>query len=105
MLKNTWSATITPKGAFFCEIAAALDMLFDGPGGWPVEKGWYNRTPEEFGEQLQWCELCSLCLDVPQRISCEDIDDICPTLLEKLKEVGSPKIKAGNYCLHDERRL
>ena len=100
--QNTWSATITPKGAFFCEIAAALDMLFDGPGGWPVEKGWYNRTPEEFGEQLQWCELCSLCLDVPQRISCEDIDDISPTLLEKLKEVGSPKIKAGNYCLHDK---
>lgn len=100
--QNTWSATITPKGAFFCEIAAALDMLFDGPGGWPVEKGWYNRTPEEFGEQLQWCELCSLCLDVPQRISCEDIDDISPTLLEKLKEAGSPKIKAGNYCLHDK---
>ena len=100
--QNTWSATITPKGAFFCEIAAALDMLFDGPGGWPVEKGRYNRTPEEFGEQLQWCELCSLCLDVPQRISCEDIDDISPTLLEKLKEVGSPKIKAGNYCLHDK---
>ena len=27
-----WSASITPKGAFFCEIAAALDMLFDEIG-------------------------------------------------------------------------
>jgi len=28
-IQNTWSATITPKGAFFCEVAGALDMLFD----------------------------------------------------------------------------
>jgi len=100
--QNTWSATITPKGAFFCEVAAAFDMLFDGPGGWPIEKGWWKRQPEEFGEQLQWCELCSLCLDVPQRISCEDIDDISPTLYEKLKKIDSPKLKQGKYCLHDK---
>ena len=98
--QNTWSATVTPKGAFFCEIAAAFDMLFDGPGGWEIEKGWWRRTPEEFGDQLKWCELCSLCLDVPQRIAGDDIDDISETLLEKLKEVNSPKIKAGKYCLH-----
>lgn len=100
--QNTWSATVTPKGAFFCEVAAAFDMLFDGPGGWPIEKGWWKRQPEEFGEQLQWCELCSLCLDVPQRISCEDIDDISPTLYEKLKAIDSPKLKQGKYCLHDK---
>lgn len=98
--QNTWSATVTPKGAFFCEIAAALDMLFNGPGGWKVEQGWWKRTPEEFGEQLKWCELCSLCLDVPKRISCEDIDDISPSMLEKLKAVNSPKIKQGKYCVH-----
>jgi len=98
--QNTWSATVTPKGAFFCEIAGALDMLFDGPGGWKVEKGWWNRKPEEFGEQLKWCEMCSLCLDVPKRISCEDIDDISQSMLEKLKEINSPKIKQGKYCLH-----
>ena len=98
--QNTWSATVTPKGAFFCEIAAALDILFNGPGGWKVEQGWWKRTPEEFGEQLQWCELCSLCLDVPKRISSEDIDDISPSMLEKLKAVNSPKIKQGKYCVH-----
>ena len=98
--QNTWSATVTPKGAFFCEVAAALDMLFNGPGGWEIEKGWWRRTPDEFGEQLKWCELCSLCLDVPKRMAWEDIDDISETLLEKLKEVNSPKIKAGKYCLH-----
>ena len=28
-VQNSWSATITPKGAFFCEVAGALDMLLD----------------------------------------------------------------------------
>ena len=35
-VQNLWSASITPKGAFFCEVAGALDMLFNGPGGWPI---------------------------------------------------------------------
>lgn len=99
-IQNTWSATITPKGAFFCEVAGAFDMLFNGEGGWKVEKDWWKRTPEEFGEQLKWCELCSQCLDVPKRISSEDIDDISVTLLEKLKEIKSPKIEKGRFCLH-----
>ena len=47
-INNMWSASITPKGCFFCEIAAAMDMLFDGEGGLPIEKGWYLRRPEDF---------------------------------------------------------
>ena len=99
--QNNWSATITPKGAFFCEVAAHLDMLFNGPGGWPIEKGWYNRQPNEFGEQLQWCEFCGLCLDVPKRISCDERDDISPKLLKRLQEIGSPKIKKDKYVIFD----
>lgn len=98
--QNSWSATITPKGAFFCEVAGALDMLFNGPGGWAIEKGWYNRTPEHFEEQLHWCELCSLCLDVPQRIAGDELDDVSPLLLQKLIEIGSPKAIDGKYVLH-----
>lgn len=102
--QNTWSATITPKGAFFCEVAAHLDMLFNGPGGWQIEKGWYNRTPDEFGDQLQWCEMCGLCLDVPQRISCDERDDITPLILEKLKSVESPKVAQGKYVVLDPQK-
>ena len=61
--QDIWSATITPKGAFFCEIAGALDMLFDGPGGWPIEEGWWKRTPDQFGEQLKWCEYCGIAIE------------------------------------------
>ena len=94
-LQNAWSATITPKGAFFCEVAAAMDMLFDGPGGWPIEPGWWRRSPEDFGDQLRWCELCGFPLKTFMRESGDEIDDVSPTLYKMLEAVGSPRLKAG----------
>jgi hypothetical protein len=43
-VQNLWSASITPKGAFYCEIAAAMDATLGGPGGWKIEPGWWKRT-------------------------------------------------------------
>lgn len=97
-IQNLWSACITPKGAFFCEVAGALDMLFDGPGGWPVVPGWWKRTPEEFGDQLQWCELCGLALDTFTRDANEEVDDVSPDIYEKLKAAGSRKV--GTKHIH-----
>lgn len=84
-IQNEWSASITPKGAFFCEVAAALDMLFDGPGGWPVEPGWWKRSPDEFGDQLYWCEFCSAALAVPSIAGNMETEIISPGIWEKLK--------------------
>lgn len=100
-IQNNWSGSITSKGAFFCEVAGALDMLFDGPGGWKVEPGWWKRTPEDFGDQLHWCEMCSGCLDAPKRVSSEDIDDVTPVIYERLKEMESPKLKKGRVVVRD----
>ncbi len=102
-IQNTWSATITPKGAFFCEVAGALDMLFDGPGGWKVEPGWWKREPKDFADQLHWCEMCSGCLDVPQRISNDGRDDVTPGIYEKLKAINSPKVKRNLCIVHDPK--
>lgn len=96
-IQNEWSASITPKGAFFCEIAAALDMLFDGPGGWPVEPGWWKRTPAEFGDQLHWCEMCSAALAVPRIEGNRETDFISPGIWEKLKDRKTWKI-INNRC-------
>lgn len=91
-----WSASITPKGAFFCEIAGALDMLFDGPGGLSIEPGWWQRDIEEFGEQLQWCEICGMALHTYSRDANEERDDVSPRLYSMLKEAGSKKIGTGH---------
>lgn len=100
-LQNAWSATITPKGAFFCEVAAAMDMLFDGPGGWPIEPGWWKRKPEDFGEQKCWCEYCGFPLKTFMRPSSDEIDDVSPSMYKKLEEIGSPRLKAGRTHLVD----
>jgi hypothetical protein len=100
-IQNIWSATITPKGAFFCEIAASLDMLFDGPGGWPIEPGWWKRTPAEFGEQLNWCESCSVALKVPTMNANEDTDIVSPVMLERLKKVNGPKVRKNQLVVLD----
>ena len=96
-INQTWSATVTPKGAFFCEVAAALDMLLGGPGGWPVEKGWWKRKPCDYGDQLKWCNLCGAAIPLPRRRANMEIDDISPGMVEKLKAVGSPKVENGHY--------
>ena len=45
-VQKLWSATINDKGAYFCEVAGALDRLyFDGKHAWGVEQGWWQRTP------------------------------------------------------------
>jgi len=100
-IQNLWSASITPKGAFFCEIAASLDMLFDGPGGWPVEPGWWKRKPSDFGEQLNWCEMCSVALKVPTMNANEETDIVSPLMLEKLKKVNGPKIRNNKFVVLD----
>ena len=96
-LQNLWSASITPKGAFYCEIAAAMDMLFDGPGGWKIEPGWWKRTPEDFKDQIHWCENCSMALDVPSIDGKRQTDLISKGMFEKLKQINGWKIQNNKY--------
>ena len=104
-IQNTWSASITPKGAFFCEVAGALDMLFDGPGGWKVESGWWKRKPSDFGDQMKWCEYCSACLDAPKRLSHDERDDVTPGIYEKLLKADSPKLKQGKVVVRNPKEF
>lgn len=100
-IQNLWSASITPKGAFFCEIAAALDMLFDGPGGWPIEPDWWRRKPHEFQDQLHWCELCSAALNVPSLPASQQTDMMSPEIFERVKSINGWKIQNGKYTVYD----
>ncbi len=91
-LQNFWSGSITPKGGFFCEIAGTLDMLFDGPGGKPIESGWWNRDISEFKDQFHWCEMCGMALQTFSRDANDEVDDVTPSIYAKLNEMNSPKI-------------
>ena len=100
-LQNLWSASITPKGAFYCEIAASMDMLFDGPGGWDITSDWWKRKPEDFKEQIHWCENCAMALDVPTIEAKNQTDIISNEMLKKLQRINGWKIQNGKYKIFD----
>lgn len=94
-VQNCWSASINPKGAWFCEIAASMSMLFgDGDElAWPVEPGWWWRTPKDFREQMEhFCPRCGMAAPLQRRPSINGLDDISPLNFEALKD-RSRKIK------------
>jgi hypothetical protein len=104
-VQRRWASGITPKGFFFCEVAAAFDMIFNGPGGLPLEPGVWKKPLSDFSEQMDWCNYCSAAIPLKPRKDSDEIDDVSPTTLEMLKAVDSPCIKNGKYCLITEGRL
>ncbi len=111
-VQNMWSASITPHGAYFCEVAGALDNLFyEGKHAWPIEEGWWRRTPDQFGDQLKLCEHCSLALPVPAVEARLNRDLISPDSLRLLERAHSPAIARDKFDLfhpeleHEERQV
>ena len=103
-----WSASITPKGCFFCEIAASQDWLFDGPGGYPIEPGWWRKTPDQFRDQVdEFCGKCSGALPMPALSDNRggrdslSVDWVTPGNLDRLRKAGSPRIAKGGYKVID----
>ena len=106
-IQESWSSSINVKGAFFCEVAAALSDLFDGPKGWDVEEGWWKRTPAEFLEQRKWaCAKCGAALPLERvRNSQDPRDDVSASNLERLREIKSKKVARGEYALREEFKM
>jgi hypothetical protein len=60
-VQKRWSACMNPNGAFFCEVAGAMDMLMDLDGGWEVKKDWWKR--KDVSDQIEiYCSKCSMCI-------------------------------------------
>jgi hypothetical protein len=103
-IQQRWSASITPKGCFFCEVAAALDMLFDGPGGYPIEPGWWNKTPSEFQDQIErYCVNCSAAIPMPAVDANKGKDVVSPRIAKMLHDVNSPRYAKGNVSIAEEQ--
>ena len=102
-IQNRWAASITPKGGFFCEVAAAQDYLLDGPGGYPLEKGWWKKTPAEFRDQIErFCVNCSAAIPMTPVDANLGKDVVSPSVEKKLKELGSPKYLKGMVDVVDK---
>ncbi len=88
-----WSPSINPNGAFFCEVAAAMDMLFNLGGGWEVKEGWWNKEPKDFQDQVDiYCKLCSACIPFDKEIYESKKQFITPNNIVRLFNGGGISI-------------
>lgn len=93
-VQTTWSPSISKRGAYFCEVAAAIDnVLFDGKSAWPVEAGWWRRQPKDFNDQLHLCDHCSLAQPGPSTVDHMEADIVSATNRIALQTVNAPKLK------------
>lgn len=98
-LQRLWSGSVTPKGYFFCEVAGALDMVFNGPGGLPVESGCWNRPLADFQSQIdQWCHRCGIAMNLEGRLDSDNLDDVSSSNLAALRTIGSPGLDRCVEC-------
>jgi hypothetical protein len=100
-VQNHWSPSITAKGGFFCEVAAELDHLFEGPGGWDIsEPKWWLKTPIDYADQVRRsCSKCGGCLPLERRSSQDNRCDISEGNFELLKG-KSAKVDHGQVVVH-----
>lgn len=102
-LQKLWSPAITPKGAFFCECAAVFDFLFDGPGGYPLDNGWWKKNPSDFQDQREkYCRYCSISVPFPTVATDCEVDYVSAKNLKRLREAGSPWINKGKVVVVDD---
>ena len=101
-IQRRWeTCSVTPYGAYFCEVAASLDILFNsGKNAVPVANGWWKNT-EQFKKQYKICDLCGAPVPIGGMSDRASFDLISKGNLKKLKKLGSPKVSQGNYATYD----
>jgi len=106
-VQQRWSASITPWGAYFCEVAAARAHLFGEPKGIPIEKDWWKRPLKDYAHQIKaLCNKCSACLPMPMKPNDkQQWDDVSPNMHKILMALDSPKCKKGNCKIYNLDKL
>lgn len=104
-IQNHWSPSVNPKGGYFCEVAAMLAYLFNGPHGFNIYEhpNWWNYDLKDFQYQIDWaCKRCGAAMPLKSKPSSIIEDDISEDMLIELKKINSPKIKNNKYVLYNE---
>ena len=103
-VQRTWCATINHFGAYFCEVAAAQDVLLnEGQNAWPVVPGWWKKTPDQFKDQVdKLCDNCGMAIPMERELIKNKTEKISPSILstfreKNLKKVSDNDIELFNY--------
>ena len=99
-VRERWSAMINVKGCFICEVAGAFDILYNGPGGLPIEKGWWAKSHEHFKEQMEsYCRRCGAALPQDAVTMSDNKDHISISHYSALEKLQTPKFQKNRVFL------
>lgn len=103
-VQRKWCPTINHKGAFFCEIAGAIDVILDGPGGWEIEPTWWQKRPSQFQDQVKrYCRYCGAAIPLPRETIDNNIEKISKGNYELYKKLNLPRISKDDVSIYDEK--
>ena len=92
-VQRTWAPVINEKGGYFCEVAGSLATVIDGPDGFPIEPGWWDKTPEQYQEQRDFfCQRCGMALPMQRDLLGSQKEKFTPKLLAEFKRHGAPRM-------------
>jgi len=103
-VQKTWCPTISPKGAFFCEIAYAIDSILDGPGGYPVEKDWWKKEPKDFQDQVnRYCKYCGMIIPIEREYLKTKKEKFSQGNLTLFKKHKLPRLSEKDIEIYDKK--
>lgn len=102
-VQRTWCPTINHFGAYFCEVAAAQDVLLnEGKNAWPVEPGWWKRGVEQFQDQVDaLCENCGMAIPMERELIKNTVEKFSPTTLHLFREKKLLRVENKDIELFD----
>jgi len=104
-LQSRWSPSINPHGAFFCEVAAAMDLLFNLKGGWEPYVGWWRRDPKDFQDQVNlYCRLCSAAIPFSKDVYASGKEYISVSNWSRLENTDNFTLYSKKYNKEDYER-
>lgn len=78
---------------WFCEVASAMAEMYGENQGVPISDDWWKWNMDRFQHQVdRWCHSCGVPLRLRGHMDYENIEDVSPTHLAKVKELA-PKRK------------
>jgi hypothetical protein len=100
-VQRTWCATINHFGAYFCEVAAAQDVLLnEGRNAWPVDAGWWKKVPAQFQDQVnKFCDNCGMAIPMERELILKKTEKFSPSVLKMFEEKNCRKISDNDVEL------
>jgi hypothetical protein len=87
-VQRTWCPTINHYGAYFCEVAAAQDVLLnEGQHAWSVVPRWWDKVPSQFQDEVNiFCDNCGMAIPMEREFITKRTEKFSPSILKEFRE-------------------